>query len=304
MIEQAEYLASHPGDEQAEAQFAGSMEEVLMDIQHIQKILPPATSGSLTAATLTTEPTIGISEPMSTSTPISQAPFQTGHLQLSKGANAEPLPLLKFSDIGPSPYSIRPSAGTRTLGTQSQIPTMVDVSIGTQNGDFSVGTQVPKASTHSTGTQISNEEGISIGTQSRTPLSSVGIQMDHPLPLETPPTTLPGLYRAMSPSDEWIYQPSTKETSPSSFAPTNTSPDPYGQDDDTDISLGQSPRRKTEDAVQYPSSLGGLNVTPSLYKMLNNQSDFSLTSEYESKGNKKQCGTYRHTALDSAIHTA
>ncbi len=275
MVEQAEGFSSHSGDEQAVSQFASSLQKILSDIQHVQEILPDTSISS------TVHPHMRRIPQENTSTPISVPPTFTldRNEWTPKSGLDDGSPILRqFNNDDPSPY---------TRPTSTKVPVMVGVSVGGGERDKtqSMGTQVLMNDSQSVGVQVTNNGGVSIGTQMSPPINDGSVSMNHEEP-QTPPSTLSGIYRALSPSDEWIYQTSTKDTSPSSFAPTNLSPYPSGQEDHdlSDLTPPRMGQKGIDNIVQYPSSIEGLNVTPSLHRMLNNQSDFSLTSDLDKEG--------------------
>ena len=246
MIEQAEYVSTQPSNEQTESQFAKSLQKILTDIQRLQEILPD------TSLSNTVHPQIKRAPQTITSTPISvPPPFTLDRNEWNSKTSLDESPILRsFND--------------RARATDTNTPPIrVDTSVGRYHNEGS----------QSVGVQVSNKQGVSIGTE-MFPTSDKETPAD-----QTPPSTLSGTY-GVSPSDEWIYQSSTKETSPSSFAPTNASPYPSGREDQ-DLSDRTLPAMGIDNIVQYPSTLEGLNMTPSLYGMLNNQSDFSLTSDLD-----------------------
>ena len=261
MLEEVERLCNH-GDDRGEAEsiIARCLHNILTEIQHLQEIIPDTSVSNSLPPEIKRRSLMLEELPTSTSTPISAAPFTAmDHAGWTLSSDSDDGSPIIHSYLGKD----------RFTGSDDD----------EKFKNPSVGTQVLRPQDQSIGTQMSDEMGVSIGTQVTPPTNDP----------ETPPTTLPGIYRALSPSDEWIYHTSTKDTSPSSFAPTNVS-----TVDDLDFSDHATPppgrshvTKPVDHIVQYPTSLEGLNVTPSLQRVLNNQSDFSLTSEVEKEGERE-----------------
>lgn len=267
MIEQTGTLSQQSDDQQMESNLARSLKNVLANLQELHESLPDTTLYNSLPPNIKRR-SLKV-EPKSTSTPISVPPplwaLQHGW---SSSSSSDGSPILKrFNDSGPSPYS-RPSQG---------VPIMVDVSTESRDGGRPNPSQILQTHAQSVGMQVT---GVSVGIQAAPLVSNSEMLANEG---QTPPTSEPEIYRApLSPSDEWIYHTSTKETSPSSFAPTSVSPYPDDFDFSDQTPPAQGPVSKgVENIVQYPSSIEGLSITPSLQRMLYNQSDFSLTSEVD-----------------------
>ena len=295
MIERANHLIAVPDDEQALKKFVQSLELILTNIHNVQAVLPPSIPMTTTAALspgthtpshMTTHRPFGVKEPKSTSTPISQTPLIWGTDLTGSGFNRDISPFFKSDDRSSEiPFGVSVTTIGTSIGTQ--FPKTTSTSIGTQITGTSIGTQVPKTTGTSIGIQVPKTTGTSIGTQiSKTTGTSIGTQMESSM-YTSIGTQMepPGLYCTLSPSDEWITNTSTKETSPSLFAPTDPSSSrEYVDSQFKEDAFTQTPHPVLKDealqAIQYPSSLGGQSITPSLLW----QSDFSHTSELEKHG--------------------
>ena len=304
MIERANHFIAVPGDEQALKEFVQSLELILTNIHNVQAVLPPSIPMTTTAALslgthtplhMTTHRPFGVKEPKSTSTPISQTPMIWATDLSGSGFNRDISPFLNSDDRSSEiPFGVSVTTIGTSIGTQFPKTTSTSIgthitgtSIGTHITGTSIGTQVPKTTGTSIGTQVPKTTGTSIGTQVlKTTGTSIGTQME--TSMNTSIGTQmepPGSYRTLSPSDEWITNTSTKETSPSLFAPTDPSSSrEYVDSQFKEDAFTQTPHPVLKDealqAIQYPSSLGGQSITPSLLW----QSDFSHTSELEKHG--------------------
>lgn len=251
MLELADQL-SDGSHQEVVSQFAKSLKNVLHDIQQIQRILPNTSLANSLPPKIKRASLLMEELPIMTSTPISVAPptyaSSQGQHKWTAGSDGSPV-LRTFNNNGPSPYPMpgRP----RPLDST---PTKLADNRGKPGNGVSLGIQV-------------------------TPSEDHGIQ--------TTPISQLGPNRALSPSDDWILSSKDRSDSPmSTFAPTI----PSTYDGLSDHTATPPPSRhdlgskvKKENMVQYPTSIEGLDLTPSLHK-LTNQSDFSLSSDWEKEG--------------------